>query len=399
MGKRVTFGYLDGLRGIAALVVVLDHFAISFFQRSTDASVQVRHAGFEDAVLQTPLHLLVSGNLAVCIFFVLSGFVLSIKFFSTRRRHVVVASAWRRYARLELPVLACVLLGLVLIAAGVLQHHTAAAITGSSWLSDLWNVTPDFFGAIYHATIGIFITGTSQYNTVLWTMQAELFGSFLVFVLLLAGGRAPAHWRWVAYAALVIPLVNSYLLCFVAGVALCDWYSHRTTKPSLKPVIWLPLLAVSLLLGSMPVGTLVGTMFGGVPGWLGQGLDIPARSHIIAAILLVGALVAVPAWQRVLCWRPLIYLGRVSFGLYLTHLLVLGTISCWLFVKLEPSLGYVPAFAVMFAVSLPLILLVAHAFTQLVDRPAIRFSALLYRWLFPRRLRPSVRAESVTSPG
>lgn len=381
---------MDGLRGLAALVVVIDHFAISFFQRSTDASIQFSHTWFEEVILQTPLHLFVSGNFSVAIFFVISGFVLSIKYFSTYQRHAVVSSAWRRYARLELPVLASVLLAYFVIAAGLLHNQQAAAITGSSWLRDLWNFVPSLPDALYHATLGVYITGESQYNTVLWTMQTELVGSFLAFAMLLSVGRW--RYRWAAYAALAGLLINSYLICFVAGVALCDWYFARGRNLVLAKRWWMPLAAVSLLLGSIPVGTLAGTMFGGLPDWLGYGMTTPHRLHIFGAIGLVFVLLATPVLQKLLNGPKLLHLGHVSFGLYLTHLLVLGTFSCWLFTLVEPTVGYLLGFAIIFVASLPVIGLVAYLFTRWVDDPATRLAAAFYNKHFPKRWKPAIQS-------
>ncbi|HSE60845.1 MAG TPA: acyltransferase [Candidatus Saccharimonadales bacterium] len=386
------FRYLDGLRGLAALVVVLDHFAISFFQRSTDASIQVHHTWLEEIVLQTPLHLLVSGNFSVAIFFVISGFVLGIKFFGTGQRHVVVSSAWRRYARLELPVLASVLLSYLAISSGILHNQTAAAITGSSWLHDLWNVTPTFLGALYHATIGVFVDAKSQYNTVLWTMQTELVGSFLAFALMVSVGKW--RYRWAVYGLLTVALINSYLICFVIGLALCDWYVAYGKGFSLKKRWWIPLLAVSLLLGSIPVGTLVGTAYAGLPEWLGAGMAIPHRLHIFGAIGLLFVLLGTPALQKIVSQSKLLYIGRVSFGLYLTHLLVLGIFSCWAFILLEPVVGYMTGFAIVFAASAFVMWAVAHAFTRWIDEPAMRFASLLYQRHFPKRWKPSIEPVS-----
>jgi peptidoglycan/LPS O-acetylase OafA/YrhL len=390
----VKFRYLDGLRGIAALIVVLDHFAIAFFQRATDASIHLQHAAFEDIILKTPLHLLVSGNFSVCIFFVVSGFVLGAKFFRTGKRSVVVASAWRRYARLELPVLASVLLSYAVIRFGLLHSQAAAAITGSTWLHDLWHITPSLPGALYHAAIGVFVDGASQYNTVLWTMQTELVGSFLAFGLLLAVGRW--RYRWLVYAGLAVVLLNSYLLCFVAGIAMCDWYMARAHKAELPKPVWIPLVASSLLLGSVPVGMLAGTMFSGLPSWLGYGMNVSNRLHILGAVGLVCALMATPLLQKAFEWRPALALGRISFGLYLTHLLVIGSFSCWLFTLLEPALGYTPGFIGVFAVSVVLIGAVAYAFSRWVDEPAMRVAEALYRRHFPKRWQP--KAEIAEAP-
>jgi peptidoglycan/LPS O-acetylase OafA/YrhL len=378
----VKFGYLDGLRGLAAAVVVADHLAIAFFQRATDATIQVQHTRLEDLILKTPLHLVVSGNFSVCIFFVLSGFVLSAKFFRTRDRRVVVVSAVRRYARLELPVLVSVLLAYAVITLGLLHNQAAGALTGTPWLGGLWRFEPTFGGAVYHALVGVFVNGKSPYNSVLWTMQTELVGSFLVFGLLLVAGRW--RWRWAMYAGLGA-LLNIYLIGFVAGVTLCDWYFSRGEARRLPAVVWGPLLVGSLLLGSIPVGQLGGTMFSGLAAWLGQSPMLAPRLHMMGAIGLVGVLMATPRLQRPLETRPMRYLGRASFALYLTHLLVIGTVASWLFSWLEPRLGYLPGFAVTAGVSVAVMGLVAHWFMRLVDEPAIRLSGALYRRYFPAR--------------
>lgn len=379
------FLYLDGLRGLAALIVVIDHLAICFFQAATDGSITSYHARvFEKLLFATPLHLLVSGNFSVCIFFALSGFVLSTKFFRTHDRGVAAASAWKRYLRLELPILGSVMLSYVLISLHWLANVRAAGITRSAWQRYLWNVHPDLLGAIYHAAVGVFIAGSSPYNTVLWTMRIELLGSFLVFAFLFFSGRW--RYRWVAYAGLTLAFINSYLLCFVAGMAICDWYFSPGRK-TLRSRFWLPVLLVGLLLGSSPVGTLRGTIFAAIPSWLGYGMPLPSRLHVIGSILLVFALVFAPALQRPLQARPLLWLGRVSFALYLTHLLVIGSFTSWLFSVIEPYTGYLAAFGLSLVPSALLIGLVAHWFTRLVDEPAIRLSAEFYRRWFPARWR------------
>lgn len=388
------FRYLDGLRGLAALIVVIDHLAICFFQAATDGSITRYHARVaEKLVFASPLHLIVSGNFSVCIFFVLSGFVLSTKFFRTGDRSVAAASAWKRYLRLELPILASVLLSYAVIKLHLLANTQAAAITHSAWQRYLWNFRPDFPGALYHSLVGVFVAGSSSYNTVLWTMRIELVGSFLVFAFLFAAGRW--RYRWTIYAGLGLAFINSYLLCFVAGMALCDWYFSPSRPAALRPYMWAPVLALALLFGSSPVGTLEGTIFAAFPSWLGYGLSLPPRLHIIGAILLVFTLVFAPVLHRGLEWRPMLWLGRVSFALYLTHLLVIGTFMSWLFAIIEPHTGYLPGFVLALVPAGALIGLVAHWFTRLVDEPAIRLSAAFYRRWFPARWKT---AEGASEP-
>ena len=380
------FRYLDGLRGLAALIVVIDHFAISFFQGATDASIRPTHGPVEAAVQQTPLHILVSGNFSVCVFFILSGIVLSSKFFQTGNRTVVSASAIKRYPRLALPVLGCVLLAFLLMTVQAFANVPAAQITGSTWLAALWQFPPHFFNALYQGSIGVFIKGSSDYNTVLWTMKIELIGSFLVFALLFAIGKA--RHRYLIYLALGLLLIKTYYLAFILGIALCDGYYHwgKPTKATWHWIVWVPLTVVSLLLASFPVGTLTGTWFAFAQGVLPAGASVATTTHILGAFGLILALLYTPTLQDVLTTKPMLYFGKISFALYLTHLYIVGSFSSYLFTKTEPVFGYGLGFMIMIIPSILLIWLVADLFNRLVDEPAIRSAGRLYRQFFQAKL-------------
>jgi peptidoglycan/LPS O-acetylase OafA/YrhL len=371
------FRYLDGLRGLAALIVVIDHFAISFFPAATDGSVQIKHGAAEHLVQSTPLHILVSGNFSVCVFFVLSGFVLSSKFFRTGDKAIVVASAVKRYFRLALPVLGCVMLAFILMSTHAFYNVQAGQLTGSTWLSSFWQFQPTFTDALSE-TFRVFIRGSSNYNTVLWTMKTELIGSFLVFGFLLTVGR----WRYrsLVYVLLALLLIKTYYITFVLGIAICDHhYNGSDAVRSLMQRYWLPLLSLCIFLGSSPVGTLQGTPFQYVADLVPAGMSLTTITHIVGAIGLVFGVVNTPLLQRLLSAKPVLYLGKVSFSLYLTHFLIIGSLSSFMFIKLAPILGYRLGFIVMAIASGLMIWLAAHLFTKYVDEPAIRLSSAANR--------------------
>ena len=89
--------YLNGLRGVAAFQVVIHHFILAFYPALfSGPDIQTHMAGgIEVSASGSVFNLLWDGNFAVCIFFILSGFVLSHKFFIKKEKvkTVLVKSA------------------------------------------------------------------------------------------------------------------------------------------------------------------------------------------------------------------------------------------------------------------------------------------------------------------
>ena len=87
--------YLDGLLGWAALIVLFGHLGPVFLIAKYKMYV---------------MSFFMDGELAVHVFFVLSGFVLSIGFFESGKRIILKELLIRRYPRLAVPVvLSCLL--------------------------------------------------------------------------------------------------------------------------------------------------------------------------------------------------------------------------------------------------------------------------------------------------
>ncbi|RZS89731.1 peptidoglycan/LPS O-acetylase OafA/YrhL [Motilibacter rhizosphaerae] len=374
-----TYANLDGLRGFAALVVVMTHSINTFLPAVSGVGV-VQHEWFEPALRQPPLTLLWNGEIAVAVFFVLSGFVLSAKFFQTGSRDAVVSSALRRYVRLVVPVLSAVLVAAALMRAGLMHNQEGARVSGSTgWLAVQWTVQAHLRPALDEGLVGAFTHAAPQFDSSLWTMGYELTGSFIVFGTLLIVGRVRRR-GWL-YAALLLWFLQDYYAAFIAGVAICDgWHNAPRVRAALER--WAPaLLGVGLLLGLWPVKTFPGMV-------LNRLVDLHAPAHVaplhqlaheLSAVgILIGVLSLGPL-SAVLRTRPLQFLGRVSFSLYLLHVLVLGSLSCWLLARLAPDLGYGAAAATSFAVTLLVCFAAAAAFTRYVDDQAIVLSARFAR--------------------
>ena len=100
---------LDGVRGVAAAMVVVHHLALSGGWLSDPFATQPNvSSGFERAMTYTPLHLVWAGGEAVFVFFVLSGYVLAGTDISTPRR--TAGFVGKRFVRLYVPAAAAIVL-------------------------------------------------------------------------------------------------------------------------------------------------------------------------------------------------------------------------------------------------------------------------------------------------
>lgn len=371
---------LEGLRGLAALSVMVYHYVLAFAPFLVGYVVTSRHTDFDHLIATTPLRLPISANFAVCIFFVLSGFVLSISFFKYRTIDVLKSSAARRYFRLMMPAFGSVILAYVLLRSGLIHAHATATITGSSnWLATLWAAPAGIGTAIYQGIYGQFFTNFTSYNLVLWTMHYELFGSFLIFLFLAFFGKLRN--RWFFYTVFGLAFMKTYYLGFIAGMAICDiWINHSKVEQAISEKLMWALLPVGLLLGPIQLSIYQG-FYSQYKLPMFSHTEFVVFVHTIGAIITVLAALKLRPLARLLETRLLRYLGKVSFSLYLTHVVVLGSFASIMFNRLYPHLGYSRSIAITFPVAVVATFVIAHLYTRFVDMPSIvlskRIGALL----------------------
>ena len=374
---------LEGLRGIAAIVVVFFHAVFLYWSYAIvgDTGAGVQHMRFEDNLFANPMAVIFSGTFAVSIFFVLSGFVLTVGFFSTGREVIIKKLAAKRYLRLMLPALASVMLAWLLMTLGLSSNHEVQQITQSTWLGNQWNHVPDFFAALRQGVWEIFVGGPVNYNGVLWTMTIEFLGSFMVFLVALLFGK---HKRrvWV-YLLLIILTFNTWYLGFVLGMILADLYSQgKFPFKGVKPSLAAFLLIVGLFFGGYPFvappeGSVYHTLiFGGFTD-----MQNIAFYTTIGAVCVIVASLTLPWLERFLSNKYISGLGKYTFALYLTHKLVLFTVTVGLFLWLSSFCSFNVAAIISIVVSLPIIAGVTYIFERLVDKPSIRVSGVFADWL------------------
>lgn len=360
---------LDGLRGTAALIVVVYHYLAMLYPRwvpdYADTLVTLAH---------TPLALLWNGPFAVSIFFVLSGFVMAGA--AQRRPRALKLNVVIRFLRLALPVSASVFLAYGLLSLFPTAASDLAALPQmtSPWLGYVVQMPlPGIEWAIYDGFLGNFLSGGSAYNNVLWTMQIELVGSIALFLVYWIGWHQSAL-RFVALAAFAVVALyfrQDAYLCFVTGALLFEAVKAGFVA-RIAPWVWVPVLVTGVLLGAPGSGFADRWGLDFLPGRLQPGNNWGLVPVVAASLILLSLLLS-PLLKRVFEVSLCQYLGRISFALYLVHVPILYTLVAWERLNIglpEP---------VLLTVYMAIILAVAHVFARMVDEPTLDLLALLRR--------------------
>lgn len=368
--SKINLGYLDGLRGILCILVLIEH-CINFYKPDVRFTELSGTTGLLRRIVSaTPLNIIYNGDMAVYIFFVLSGFVLSLTFNKTRKHEVILSGVIKRYPRIMLPVAGSMIFMYIIMC---LTDKFIGQAFGAQLLFILEQI-------LYQ----IPFTHVALTNYPLWSMSFELYGSLLVFSLLAIFGHSKYKLYFYSLTMLYFFVAEDsiYYSLFVFGVILCEATKGGALK--IKPTIRLALFLVGLLLATTPCARDNLTPYIGAYAYLKifdqfQYAKVSITTGVIGSMILFLSLLDSEMAIKILRTKVIKYLGKISFPLYLTHATVIYVISFVLHRKYE-MVGiteFLAATLLTMLISIP----TAMAFEKYIDMPSIRLSQKLSKLL------------------
>lgn len=423
---------LDGLRGWCALLVYISHHilgAYEFFPLEMGYGFERNYYFVSIPVLRT---LFTGSHLAVHVFFILSGYVLSRGMLIMIRENApadkilsrLASAVCRRFVRLWAPVVAS-----TLIAMTISYYLGDYAIKGEQKASYLLQLR-DTIRALGDLSFPLSTEIWMSYNTHLWTIPFEVRGSLYVFLGLLASVRMTpkariisfsvvAYWfhfygSWRASTFLVGPILAEIDLLEAKEWPKWNWLLYLQSQ---KNNVLLVLLFFALYVGGQPAknfGHLSIEEYRNTYGFYYLSKFIPYHYEnfeilneywcSFGAIFIILAVIYIGAIKRVFETRFMQYLGRICFGFYLVHGPILDMLGYRLYaatgVKLATKMpilawnhaydfGHVGPIGLQLnflccqLILLPITLYVAEICTKAFDVPSIRLANYLYQKTLP----------------
>jgi len=325
---------IDALRGIAALGVVLFHYMVAFadhYDHSSEIFPGFRYFRY--------------GKHGVELFFIISGFVI---FMSLERTKHSSDFVFGRFSRLYPTYWTAVILSFIIVS-----------------IARLPDLHIDWKDALINLTMFQQFLNVPHIDGNYWTLQIEL--SFYIVMFALWKTKLLKHINAVALTWLVLISVNllfekakillfdhrlntlfllDYAHLFIIGMLL--YKTFLVKEPSARKYILISLCLLFALFKHGIEQALFATLFTAI-------FILILRGHLIH-----------------LNRKPLLFLGTISYSLYLTHL-YLGLVT----IKMLGKLGVNINIAIM--ISLVLALFVATLITFFVEKPTMKFMKIEYQ--------------------
>jgi peptidoglycan/LPS O-acetylase OafA/YrhL len=308
MSKVRQLPSLTGIRGVAALWIMLYHAqqnsCVIFHQPSLGRIPVIR-----------------SGWRGVDLFFLLSGFILMYTHgadFQVLRKKNLFRFIWQRLLRIY-PLNTIILLLIAILVA--LQPGFVAWQRLTFAASDFTPVA--FLRTLFLATRW-FLPGSGDWNQPVWFLSLQILGYIVFPWLAFCALRIERKWQLVALATLSLAgslavLATRHLALsadlgqisivrmaagLVAGIAMQRLWA-LTAEPAKKWVGWIPAVSVTglFIADLLPRG---GFAF-----------------NFLFAALLYGLAFQQGVVNRFLASRPMVFFGKISFPLYLVHVIPL----------------------------------------------------------------------------
>jgi len=185
-----------------------------------------------------------------------------------------------------------------------------------TWLDGFWKTDPTLTSYFSQALLALRLPNDPVLRLLPhdWTLSIEMAVAFVIPFLVLFAQRSACMSLLGVYAAVRLLNLDPFVFDFMIGIYIA------TGTPERNPVFKKKPMRILLLLGGLIILS-AGYAFPDAMKAFDKKLLIHHKTIGVSAIFL---LVLSSGWaQRILSSKPLVFLGRISYSVYLLHFIVL----------------------------------------------------------------------------
>lgn len=339
--------YLDGLKGLGAVMVFLSHYCLMNFSAP---------AWFKEGYVSS---LFFSGGLAVGLFLIISGFSA---WLSVARKlnndEKISRLVVNRYLRFAVPFGIVFTILYATYFTGVYSWHIeAGALTGSKVLQTVfWPVNIVGFAK----SVILSPVNPDFWDAPLWMMKYVFLGTYIALIVRLGINSMDRKRQLVIllFCTVIMTLWDIFYMGVMIGLILAFLYGiNRRKYPQMGGVIFLCLFLLMRYKMPLPI-------------------SIEAK-NFLSAIVLILSVYMLPVFQQLFETHLMQYLGKISFSMFIWHWPILCSLTSFLCVKTQ-FIPFEMAFAIQFGLTTIAVVLVSHLSQKYIESV---FSARLIHYI------------------
>lgn len=344
MSKR--YEELDSLRGIAAFIVLIHHslMVLPILGDYGGESFAIKLLKY------TPLHLFWAGHEAVLLFFLLSGFVLSLPFYNSKS-FSYASYIVKRICRLYIPFAVA-----ITIAIFANYYFSQGLLMGvSEWFNKQWTspITLDLI-LKHYLVLGEF--DMNAFDPPIWSLVHEMRISIIFPLIMLIVLKI--DWKLITLAGLVtsfvslklsqssnVPMIDYFITAHYASVFMVGALLAKHRMFFIQKFKSLP-LNLKRLIG---IVTLFMLAIEYLPGMHNKFIN--EWVTVAGAVIVMISAMSTDSIKTILNLKPMAFLGKISFSMYLYHMIIIFVLMHVFYGKIHISVIWLLAFVLTMIIS------------------------------------------------
>lgn len=361
--------YLDGMRGLMSINVILCHFVTIFFPQMYLA--EHSKGDFLSLFGSTPLNVFVNGNIAVCYFFVLTGFLSArsvyVNDYTLRDLRIKFINRYLRF----IPIVTVATFFVFLTMKFNLQTHRALIgipEIDSEFLGTVCNFEPSIMTLVRNCFVNTF-TSRNDFIIPFWCLSYEFIGYIIVYIV--SFFLKDSKYRRLVYIIFVLFVPTGYN-SFLMGALVADliYNKNRFLLSNMicsfnKKVFIIITFFIGLYCSCCPM-TLesIYSIWKIIPR---EEYDVAKFIRSLGMAIIIYVMYNSKALQKIMMNPINMFLGKISFSIYSFHFPIMITVETFIFKLLLQYIGYTKAAWLSLLASFPIIIVVSYLSWLIVE--------------------------------
>jgi peptidoglycan/LPS O-acetylase OafA/YrhL len=405
--------WADGIRGLAAITVIFQHFINTFFPKMNGAYLPNDSEGWQ-FMTYPMLRSIYAGNFSVHVFFVLSGIVVPFRYLvkGANDLSIIQSSLIRRPARLFVPILPLSFISYIMYLGNAYKQASDL-----KFLS-IMQFKPKFrnFGQFLLDTfIGIWMEDGDTYIPQAWTLSYEMMGSILLYVVLVGIHGLKTRYRIAftimlscffgvasTFYGIMLIYYHDFLIGLLIGMFII-WKNKRIEINSGRSKYWnimerwlgLAFFLLGLFFGSYPLFIVDDASYWHAMKKISDATALAEKFwYSLGGTFLIFGIVLCDWLQYFFSIKPFAFIGKISYPLYLIHLQIMASAGVAIYKALNQRAHFDHGKSAMIMLFLYFIILIPLSWLGIyvLDIPSIKVG----RWLENKVKNKPFKQQNVT---